>query len=151
MPAIKHYLLKSVSALLLAAVPLAAQALDYRSVSAPAVLYDSPALAGKKLYVVGTGYPVEVVVDLSDWAKVRDSKGELAWIQAKSLSTLRTVVVTAQTGLVRQSPDSKASVLLRVAQNVLLERLDGAPPGWVKVHHRDGVTGYISVGDVWGE
>ncbi len=151
MPAIKRNLLKSFSALLLAAVPLAAQALDYRSVTAPAVLYDSPALAGKKLYVVGTGYPVEIVVDLSDWAKVRDSKGELAWIQSRLLSTQRTVVVTAQTAMVRQAPDSKSTVLLRVAQNVLLERQDGAPPGWVKVHHRDGVTGYISVSDVWGE
>ncbi len=150
MPAIKRYPLMALT-LLLAVLPAAAQALEYRSVAAPAVLYDSPALAGKKLYVVSAGFPVEVVVDLSGWTKVRDSKGALAWIQAKSLSTQRTVVVTAQVGMIRQSPDSNASVVLRVAQDVVLDRLDGAPAGWVKVHHRDGVNGYISVSDVWGE
>ena len=62
----------------------AALAIDYRSVSVPAaILYDAPSQAGKKLYLIKGQTPVEVVVRLEGWHKVRDAEGTLAWIEAK--------------------------------------------------------------------
>ncbi len=62
---------------------LPAQALDYRSVEpASAVFYDAPAASARKLFVVSRFYPVEVVVSLADWIKVRDVTGALAWVSS---------------------------------------------------------------------
>jgi len=34
---------------------------------------------------------------------------------------------------------------------VLLELVEAAPaPGWTRVRHRDGTTGYVRVAEVWG-
>ena len=47
-------------------------AADYRSVAdSAAVLYDAPSAKSKKLYVVSQGYPVEIVVVVEGWSKVR--------------------------------------------------------------------------------
>ena len=71
-----------------------AWAIEYRSVSVDAgILYDSPSTRAGKLFLLGRGYPVEVLVTLEGWAKVRDASGDLAWIEAGQLSPKRTVMV----------------------------------------------------------
>ena len=126
-------------------------ALDYRSVaSASAILYDAPSPSAKRIYVVGQYYPVEVVVNLEAWAKVRDSTGELAWIEKKHLSDKHTVLVAVQLADVRQSPDNAASVVFQAEQGVALEVLETGSSGWVKVRHRDGQSGFVKISQVWG-
>ena len=50
-----------------------AAALDFRSVSEPAaILYDAPSLKAQKRFVLSHGYPVEVVIKLEGWTKIRD-------------------------------------------------------------------------------
>jgi SH3-like domain-containing protein len=76
------------------AFSFAAQALEFRSVApAKAVLYDAPSKEASKLYILSGGYPVEVIVNLGDWTKVRDQLGGLSWIENKSLSSKHTVLV----------------------------------------------------------
>ncbi|HYL17444.1 MAG TPA: SH3 domain-containing protein [Burkholderiales bacterium] len=128
----------------------AAHALDYRSVAVPAaVLYDAPSAKGHKLFVLNQGYPVEVLVALDAWLKVRDASGELAWIEAKNLSMQRMVMVKVPKADVRQSPDESAPVLFQAEQDLLLEVIDTAD-NWARVKHRDGTTGYIRITQVWG-
>ena len=58
-------------------------AVDYRSVGVPAaILYDAPSQKGKKLYLIKAQTPVEVLVRLDGWVKVRDAEGSLAWIES---------------------------------------------------------------------
>lgn len=136
--------------LLLAFLPAAAFALDYRSVSVPrGVLYDAPSANGKKLFVVSQYYPVEVIVDLGGWVKVRDKTGELAWIDNHQLAPKRTVLALDAAD-VRESADAAAPVAFRVDKDVALELVEAAGNGWIKVRHRDGVTGYILSTQVWG-
>ncbi len=60
----------------------AAYAVDYVSVSeSSAILYDAPSLKAKKKFVVNRYMPFEQVVALDSWVKVRDSKGELSWVE----------------------------------------------------------------------
>jgi SH3-like domain-containing protein len=137
--------------LLVALVPNMAFALEYRSIAPPkAVLFDAPSAQGKKLYVIGQGYPVEVIVNLDDWLKVRDHQGGLSWVEAKQLATKRTVLVTLNQAEIRQSADAASIVVCRAEKDVVLELLETAPNGWVKVKHRDGLTGYILATSVWG-
>jgi SH3 domain protein len=126
-------------------------ALDYRSVASPsAILYDAPSPNAKRIYVVGQYYPVEVVVSLEAWAKVRDSTGELAWIEKKNLSDRHTVTVAVPLADVRQSPDNAASVVFQAEQGVALEVMEHGSSGWLKVRHRDGQSGFVKISQVWG-
>ncbi|MBS1190744.1 MAG: hypothetical protein H6R10_2536 [Rhodocyclaceae bacterium] len=130
---------------------LPAQALDYRSVEAPvAILYDSPSQKGKQLYLVKRYTPVELVVRLEGWAKVRDAEGTLAWIESRQLAERRTVVVTASRAEIFQADQPDAPVAFVAEKWVALDLLGPASPGWVKVRHRDGSTGFIKTIQVWG-
>ncbi len=129
----------------------AAQAIDYRSVSVPAaILYDAPSQAGKKLYLIKAQTPVEVVVRLDGWFKVRDAEGSLAWIEARNLVDKRTLVVTAAKAEIRQADKPDAAVLAELDKWVAVEFVEPASPGWAKVRHRDGASGYIRSTQVWG-
>ncbi|HAF01062.1 MAG TPA: hypothetical protein DCO68_08080 [Methylophilaceae bacterium] len=131
---------------------LNAHALDFRSVSVnKATLYDAPSEEAKKLYILTYGYPVEVIVNLGEWIKVRDHFGALSWIQGKQLSTKRTVLVVENKAEIRQLDDESAALLATVEKDVQLEVLSTvAKNGWVKVKHRDGIVGYIQKSVLWG-
>jgi SH3-like domain-containing protein len=141
----------TISGLLMALLPSMALALDYRSIAAPkAVLFDAPSGKGKKLFVIGQGYPVEVIVDLGEWLKVRDQHGGLSWVEAKQLAAKRTLLVTLNQAEIRESADAASTVVCRLEKDVVLELLETATNGWAKVRHRDGLTGYILSTSVWG-
>ena len=127
-----------------------ALALDFRTVGDnAAVLYDAPSARSNKLYVVSRGYPLEVIVTVEGWVKVRDASGTLSWIDAKQLTDKRTVMVRVPTAQVRQKPDDAAPVVFQAQQNVVLELVD-VSGGWIQVRHRDGGTGYVKAQQVWG-
>jgi SH3-like domain-containing protein len=132
-------------------LPALAWALEYRSVSVPrAILYDAPSAQGKKLYVAHQYYPVEVIVNLGDWIKVRDMRGELAWIEAKQLDQKRTVIVRVPQAEAREAADVSAKTVFRAEQDVALELVENIGNGWAKLRHRDGLVGYVQIGQVWG-
>jgi SH3-like domain-containing protein len=143
---------KNVLVLCLALMPVMALALDFRSVAVPkAVLYDAPSSAAKKVLLLSQNYPVEVVVNLGDWLKVRDAQGSLNWVEAKQLSNKHTVIVTANKAQVRLAADASSALVANVEKDVLLEVADvKLNNGWLKVKHRDGVTGYILISSTWG-
>ena len=136
---------------LLAGVSQLACALDFRSVGAePAILYDAPAQRGQKLFVAPRGMPLEVVVGQGDWLRVRDASGALAWIEKRAVTDKRMLVSTA-VATVRAAPDGNAAPQFQVARGVLLEFVEAAPGGWLRVRHADGSAGFVSAAEVWGE
>jgi SH3-like domain-containing protein len=142
---------RTLVALLLVSAASAALAVDYRSVSVPAaILYDSPSQQGKKLYLIKAQTPVEVVVRLEGWFKVRDAEGSLAWIESRSLAERRMLVVTAPRGDIRQSDKPEAPLVAELDKWVAVEFVESASPGWAKVRHKDGEAGYIRSTQVWG-
>ena len=114
------------------------------------VLYDAPSLSAGKLYVAGVNLPLEVVVKVVGWVKVRDSHGYLAWLEDKNLSQKRFVIVKMPVGSVYQSPNPASSLIFQVQQDVVLELLGVVAGGWVKVKHQDGQIGYIRTDQIWG-
>lgn len=139
------------AALLLAGACAAAQAGEFLSVGdAAAVLYDAPSRNAKPLYVVSRRYPLEVIVNLEAWVKVRDQTGALTWVERKSLVEQRTVVITAPSAEVRLRPEDGAPVAFVASQNVVLELLGTDPGGWLRVRHADGASGYLRPDAVWG-
>ena len=136
--------------LLAAGISLPSLAIEYRSVNVATVLYDAPSLKGNKLFVIKRGTPVELVVNLEGWSKVRDADGGLAWIESKTLVNRRSVIVTAARATIRQGADEAAPVAFEAEKNVSLEYIETAPGGWVKVRHREGQVGFVRANQIWG-
>jgi SH3-like domain-containing protein len=129
----------------------AACAFDFVSVAEPAILYDANSLKAKKLFVATRYLPLEQIVVLANWVKVRDNSGKLFWIEKRQLSNKRYVMVTTPTTIVRRSPDENADVVFKATQQLGLEWLGNTGAGWVKVSHADGSMGYLKSADVWGD
>ena len=138
---------------LLAAALLAggAGAAEFKCVGeSAAVLYDAPSRAATPTYVVQRDYPLEVLVTLEAWVKVRDHAGVLSWIERKSLSDRRMVLVAAPSAPALVRPEEGAPVAFLAEQFVALELLEFAPGGWVRVRHADGSNGYMHAAQLWG-
>ena len=128
-----------------------AVAAEYRTVGErPAILYDAPSAKADRLFVASRYYPLEVLVKLDQWTKVRDVNGEVAWVDNKTLGDRRTALVTVPLADVRGGPTPQAPLVFEAYRHVLLELLEPPADGWVKVRHRDGQQGFIRVAHVWG-
>lgn len=127
-----------------------AWALEFRSVAENGVvLFDAPSQKARPLYVILRDTPVEVVVSLEGWVKVRDAAGDLAWME-KILAEKRTLIVTAKRAEVRSQADNAAQLIFEADKDVLLEFVEPGPLGWAKVRHRDGQSGFVRSNQVWG-
>jgi SH3-like domain-containing protein len=142
------------TAALLVLVASVAAAGEFRSTSDAAVLYDAPSLKSKPLFALGRDYPLEVIVNVEGWLKVRDAGGTVAWIEKKSVSDKHTLVVRSPAAEVYAQPEVSSPIVFKAEQNVLLELLDpsyaSSTPGWAKVKHRDGQVGFVRIQQVWG-
>ncbi len=125
-------------------------AIEYRTVDAATVLYDAPSQKGGKVFVIRRGTPVELVVSLEGWSKVRDADGGLSWIEAKYLVNRRAVIITAARAQIRQNAEESAPIAFEAEKNVSLDYLETAPGGWIKVRHRDGQVGFVRASQAWG-
>ena len=139
------------AASVLALSAVSAHAIEYRSVAVDAaILYDAPSAQARKTYLLSRYYPVEIIVALEKWVKVRDATGALAWVEIKNLSDKRTVLISPSVADVRQNPSTSAPLVFQAEKNVALELVEFSGGGWVKVKHRDGQMGYVEVSQVWG-
>src|SRR5215470_4997676 len=119
----------------------AALAADFMSTSdAATILYDAPSARAKPLFVLGRDTPLEVIVPVEGWTKVRDAGGTIGWVEKGHLGEHRTLVVRVPVADVRASPDDGAALAFRAENGVLLELAEPAAsaatttaPGWVKV------------------
>ncbi len=98
------------------------QTSDFRSVQEnAAVLYDAPSKAAKALFVVQRHYPLEVIVNLEAWVKVRDHTGALTWVERKFERTCELVdIVTRVLGRPRpgeKHPATRTFQALRIWVN----------------------------------
>jgi|SRR5882672_6696000 len=143
--------MRGAAALFLIGLASSAAAGEFRSVAENGTLmYDAPSVRAKKLFVASRSYPVEVVINIDAWVKVRDHAGDLTWVEKKALSGKRTVVVTAPFADVRQSPSEQATLVFQAQQGVALDVVETQTSGWLKVRHADGQVGYLKIGQVWG-
>lgn len=142
--------LKIAAVLALTLLSNVSQAIDFRSVATPSILYDTPSDKGKRLSILLAGTPVETVVSLDKWVKVRDPAGGLSWIDRRALSDKRTVLVSQPQASVRQSASESAAPVFTTVKDAVLELMEPPAAGWIRVRHADGSSGYLRVNEVWG-
>ncbi len=128
-----------------------AQEPGYREVASPAaILYDGPSDRAHKLFIVVRGTPLELLSTLNEWGKVRDMSGDVLWAHRSDLGEARHVVASTLAAI-RRTAQPNGDLVVQVERGVLLEVLEAsAPAGWLRVRHRDGATGFVSAGEVWG-
>lgn len=130
---------------------LAVQALEFRSVATDAVVsYDAPSTQAQKLFILSRYYPLEIIVTLDKWVKVRDASGALSWIESSHLAAKRTVLISANIAEIRSQPLVSAPLVFKAERDVALELVEIVSGGWVKVKHRDGQSGFVPLKEVWG-
>jgi SH3-like domain-containing protein len=142
----------SVTALAVGLAAVTVHAADYRSTAeAATILYDAPSVKAGKVALLGRDYPVEIIVSVEGWAKIRDAGGALAWVQKSALADKRMLIVRTNVAEVRAAPEANSALLFKAEEGVLLELADPSPVGgFVKVRHQDGQTGYARIVDLWG-
>jgi SH3-like domain-containing protein len=136
----------------------AVHATDFRvTAEQPTILYDGPSAKAKPLFLYSRDVPVEVIVTLEGWAKVRDAGGTIGWIDRKALADRRMLLIRAPLADVRAAADDAAPLVFRAERDVLLELAESATsptttanPGWVRVRHRDGTAGFVRIAQVFG-
>ncbi|MEY4729013.1 MAG: hypothetical protein RL020_171 [Pseudomonadota bacterium] len=126
-------------------------AAEYMSVAAPTIIYDAQSLKANKLFIASRYYPFEVMVKLGGWVKVRDFAGDMGWVESKNLSDKRSVIVTTAQAEIYTAADAASDTVIMAERNVVLEPLEAAVKGFVKVKHRDGQIGYVKVEQIWGQ
>ena len=125
--------------------------IEFLSIADDAVImYDAPSLKAEKIFVVSRHLPVEAIVNTAYWVKILDHSGSMAWVEKKALSQQRYVIVTASLGDIYQDANKNSALVFQAQEQVVLEWIETTDTGWVKIRHRDGQTGYISVTQVWG-
>jgi SH3 domain protein len=115
-------------------------------------LHEAPSDSTKKNFIVTKGYPLEVLVSLKEWKKVKDHQGAINWIQSNHLSTKKMALNFKDNNPIHLEPDKSSPTLAFVAENVLLEVLDNKKiDNWIKVYSKSTeVEGFISTESLWG-
>ena len=149
---IRHIATATLAGTFFIAAQTALAGFDFVTTSRPAILYDAPSVAANRTAIIGPGYPLEVLVRIENWLKVRDRTGELLWIESSNAQGKPSVIVTSASANVLEKPQPDASTRYRVSQGVSLELAgDSGEPGWLKVRHPQGGEGYLSLRDIWGQ
>ncbi len=144
-------MIRPIALLALASIPFTAAA-EFRTIAENAVvMYDAPSTRAKRLFVATRHYPVEVIASDGTWVKVRDVAGDLAWVERRQLGEAKSVIVSAAIADVRQKPDEQSPFAFQAARGVVLDVApEQGPPGWLRVRHRDGATGFVRINQIWG-
>ena len=129
-----------------------AHAARFRAIGAhPAILYNAPTERARKVYIAPSGMPVEVIIELNGWSKIRDASTDLSWVESSALTDARHVIVIVDNAVIRMAPAERAPEAGTAMQGVWFKLLEPAHAGWVKVQHIDGTRGYLKANDVWGD
>lgn len=134
----------------LAMAASSAAALDYLSLANNAVVLDANSRLAKPQFILLKGTPVEQLVAIEGWVKIREAGGGIGWVERSAVSSAKQLIVTAPSADVRQAAAAESALSFVASRDVLLEPLEKPAGAWIKVRHRDGRTGFVELRAVWG-
>lgn len=116
------------------------------------ILYEGPSESTSKEFIVTQSYPLQVLVKLKDWIKVRDHEGKISWIKAKDITRDRTVLTLKNNVILFYKPSYSSVKLADISINVALRLVSPLnADGWIEVKTlSQNIEGFIRVQDVWG-
>ena len=117
-----------------------------------AFLYEGPSSSTDKEFIITEGYPLQVMVRLKDWIKVKDHLGKISWIQSADTSKDRNVMTLNDNVNLFYKPTTDSVHLAKIEKDITLKLLSPFPTnGWIQVKTlSQNIEGYIRAEDVWG-
>jgi len=101
------------------------------------------------LWILGAGYPLNVVDDQGDWLKVQDYVGDTGWVVAQQTDHKPHMIVKADQVEIRTGPSKRFKLVGRANNGVVFQTLK-IKTNWVMVKHQSGLTGWIDRSQLWG-
>jgi SH3-like domain-containing protein len=95
------------------------------------------------------GLPLQVVAETSEWRRVCDPQGALAWIHRRTTDGRRTTMNTAATPVALLRRPKEGSRTIAFLNSHSLAALDRCDKGWCKVR-ADHASGWVREGALWG-
>ena len=96
------------------------------------------------------GLPVQVVAENSEWRRVCDPEGGLAWVHKRTTDSPRTVIsLQAEPLTLRKSPKANAPAAAYLRPRAIAELVRCDQKGWCKFRV-GGVSGWGQASEVWG-
>ena len=117
----------------------------------PAIVFDAPSVKAAKTFILVRQQPVEVLVKLDKWIKIRDADNTVGWVESTAVDPKRHAQVSAAIADIRSMPNPASSLVFEAQRAVILEITGVATDGWLPVRHRDGQQGFVRKSQVWGE
>ena len=95
------------------------------------------------------GLPVQVVAETSEWRRVCDPEGTLAWVHKRTTDGRRTAINMAQTAApLHRSPKPESAIVAYLNPRALAQVVRCAK-GWCRVR-TGGASGWAAEGALWG-
>ena len=116
----------------------------------PGILYDGLSTKANKTFILSRFQPLEILVKLDKWTKVRDAEGSIGWVENSVLGDRRYVQISANAAEIRAMASPVSPLVFEAQRGVLLEVTGPATEGWLPVRHRDGQVGFVRGVQVWG-
>lgn len=112
-------------------------------------LRSGPSTNYRVKWVLGKGFPLQVVRSKGKWLKVRDFENDTGWIYSPLTSTVPHLVVKRKIVNIRSGPGTNYRIVGKAKYGVVFRTLKRVK-GWVKIRHEDGMTGWIARRLLWG-
>ena len=95
------------------------------------------------------GLPLQVIAETTEWRRVCDPEGQIAWIHKRLTDGRRTVINTRKTPApIYRSAKTDATPAAYLNVRAMAE-LDRCEKGWCRVK-APGAKGWVPVGSLWG-
>jgi len=96
------------------------------------------------------GLPVQVIAENTEWRRICDPEGGVAWIHRRLTSGEAKVMRAKPERLaLHKQPRAEAEVIAYLAPRALAELVKDCEDGWCKLK-ADGVSGWAPAGELWG-
>jgi len=96
-----------------------------------------------------SGLPVQVVAETTEWRKICDAEGGLAWVHRSVVSSRRSVLNASDAEIaIRAGRSDTAQVRARLSPHALAS-IDACEEGWCEVRVRR-LRGFVKQGEVFG-
>lgn len=117
----------------------------------PAIVFDAPSNKAQKTFILLRQQPVEVLVKLDKWAKIRDADNTIGWVETTALENKRRTQILTPVAEIYAAPNLASNIVFEAQRMVILDITGAAINGWLPVRHRDGTAGFVRKDQVWGE
>ena len=145
----RQILLITLFTLFIMTLSAAANAAEYVSVKKDGVnIRSGPGTDDKIVWQVFESFPLQVLERKGKWVHVVDFEGDKGWIYDSLISNKKTVIVTVDTGNMRDSASTDSPVIATVKKGVVFEALE-MKGDWLKVRYKDELTGWMHTSLIW--